>query len=386
MNVQFEAPRQLLPKETYFDQAWFERERRTLFAHAWTYACTEAELAEPGDFVCLRFMDHPMFVVRDGAGGLRAFHNICRHRGCEVLEGNGNTGTMVMCPYHRWTYELDGSLRGVPNEAECFDDLHKPDLSLRKAAVGSYRGMVYVNPDPAPAEDFETWIADMDDFGWPHRFDDESLEYVGEITYEMHCNWKVFYENAIDGYHLGYLHDKTLGKLYPDRNVWKPAGRNVVWYSTERDGEGHSNSILSAEISDGYGAPRLPGHERALYPGVVMLFPLTILSPSPWGFYVSLLEPLGPELTNMRTLSWAPAGSAGRFDFSETTSPIRLSELEEHPLETGNFQLEDMWIVEKIQRTLQSPKFEIGPLANGDGAESPLMHFQQSVLDYVPLD
>jgi len=385
MKPEFAAPEQLLPRESYFQQDWFERERRELFDHAWTYACTEAEVAEVGDFFCLHFMDHPLFVLRGEDGKLRAFHNICRHRGCEVLEGKGNTGKAVMCPYHRWTYALEGGLRSVPNQEECFSDLQKTELTLHPAAVGTYRGMVYVNPDPDPQDAFGAWVANMDDFGWPHRFDDDSLTYVGEIVYEMQCNWKVFYENAIDGYHLGYLHDQTLGKLYPDRNVWRAAGRNVVWYSTEREGEPQADSLLSSEISDRFGVPRLPGHEQASYPGVVMLFPLTILSPNPRGFYVSLLEPVSAEVTNMRMRIWAPEGSAGSFDFSETNSPIRLKYLDEHPLQSGNFQLEDMWIVEKIQRTLRSPNYAVGPLANGAGAESPIMHFQESVLDYVPL-
>ena len=249
--------------------------------------------------------------------------------------------------------------------------------------------MVFVNPSAAPKDSFEVWIANLDDFAWPHRFDDGSLRYTGEMSYEMHCNWKVFYENAIDGYHLGYLHDRTLGEVYPSRNVWKAAGRNVVWYSTEGDGTPRGTSILSAKLADDGGAARMPGHEEAFYPGVVMLFPLTILSPSPWGFYVSLLEPTGPEKTMMRVFSWAPEGSGGRFnvesDAVAADEPVRLADLEGHPLESGNFQIEDMWICEKIQRTLRSPNFEIGPLANGPGAEQSLMHFQQSVLDFVPL-
>ena len=77
--------------------------------------------------------------------------------------------------------------------------------------------MVYVNPDPAPPESFDEWIANLDDHAWPHDLGDGTLSFTSETTYEMRCNWKVFYENAVDGYHLGYLHDRTLGPLYPDR-------------------------------------------------------------------------------------------------------------------------------------------------------------------------
>ncbi|MEM7018604.1 MAG: aromatic ring-hydroxylating dioxygenase subunit alpha [Pseudomonadota bacterium] len=387
MNAIFEAPKQLLPKETYYDEAWFERERRELFDQSWVFACPETALLNPGDYHCFKFMDHPLLVVRDKAGEIQAFHNICRHRGCEVLEGSGNTGGSITCPYHRWNYQLDGSLRGVTNERECFGRVEREGLGLLPAAVGTYHGMIFVNPNPSPRDSFESWIANMDEHVWPHNFSDDSMEYAGELTYEMQCNWKIFYENAIDGYHLGYLHDQTLGKLYPDRNVWAPVGRNVVWYSTERDGFPQAISELSEQYADMSGAKRIPGHEKPNYPGVVMLFPLTILSPNPWGMYISILEPVSPEVTNMRTMSWVPKGSTGRFNFgmadSKMPAPIRLSEQDVHPLESGNFQLEDMWICEKIQRNLRSPNFAVGPLADGSGAEAPLMHFQQSVLEYL---
>ena len=129
------------------------------------------------------------------------------------------------------------------------------------------------------------------------------------------------------------------------------------------------------------------GHETPLYPGVVMLFPLTVYSPNPWGLYVSVLEPIGPERTNLRTLSWVPEGFWGRlweeWGEEEEGKVVRLADLKEHPLKSGNFQLEDMWICEKIQRNVRSPKYAVGPMASGPGAESPVTHFQQSVLDYL---
>ena len=213
-----------------------------------------------------------------------------------------------MCPYHRWTYQLDGELRGVPNEGECFENLPREELSLHRASVGVYAGMVFVNPSANPKEDFSSWIANMDEYLWPHRFDDGSMVCTGEVVYQMACNWKVFYENAIDGYHLGYLHDKTLGKVYPSRNVWDLVGRHHVWYSTET-GEKKSNTVLSVENADQFNLPRLHSDSEATYPGVVMLFPLTLLAPNPWGIYISILEPKGPEVTMMRSIAWAPAGS-----------------------------------------------------------------------------
>ena len=373
---------QLLPTQAYYSEEWFAAERTQLFNKCWLFACPETEVSEPGDYVTLRFMDYGLFVIRDQAGELRAFHNVCRHRGCEVLEDSGNTKNVIVCPYHRWAYQLDGQLRGLPDEQECFEGIEKSQLSLHGAGVGVYAGMVFINPDPS-TNDFDEWCHGLEAYAWPHRFDDDSMSYSGEIVYEMDCNWKVFYENAIDGYHLGYLHDNSLGKVYPDRNIWDAVGPHHLWYSTET-GEKKTNTLLSVSSADGNQAPRLHSDEQATYPGVVMLFPLTILSPSPWGFYISILEPIGPEKTLMRTMAWAPGGGGGRFNISEGSyEPIRVKDLDKHPLETGNFQIEDMWIVEKVQRNLHSPIYEVGPFAQGMGAETPLHQFQSTLLEVM---
>ena len=225
MNAEFEPPRQLLPRDAYFDPAWHDREQSALFGRAWIWAGLAAHLEETGDFITCRMPGHSLFVVRDAQGELRAFHNLCRHRGCEVVEERGNVGSAIRCPYHRWTYALDGGLRGVPNEQACFGTVRRESLGLHRAAVGVHHGMVYVNPQPRPPEPFERWIAGLDAHLWPHDPDGGRLRFAGETRYEMRCNWKVFYENAVDGYHLGYLHAATLGRLFPDRNLWRPVGR-----------------------------------------------------------------------------------------------------------------------------------------------------------------
>ena len=384
MTREYDPPRQLLPRHSYIDAAWLERERQALFDRCWVWAGLATDLAEPGDFLTTRILDQQLFVLRDDAGALRAFHNVCRHRGCEVVEGKGNVGKSIRCPYHRWTYAMSGALRTVPHEDACFGSVPRERLSLHPASVGVHRGMVYVNPHPEPPESFDTWIAGLEAHAWPHDLGDGSLVFTGETVYQMSCNWKIFYENAVDGYHLGYLHDRTLGPLYPDRNVWRRVGRHAVWYSTEREGRPESSSVLTERIVEGAGGRRLPGHETPTYPGVVMLFPLTIVAPHPWGFSVSILEPVDAETTLMRVRNWLPQGSRrGVFEPSGEASVVRLDDLEAHPLESGDFQIEDMWICEKIQRNLHSPKFEVGPLADGPGAEGPVTHFQQSVLDYV---
>ena len=226
------VPKLLLPKEAYTSPEWFAKERETLFPGTWSFACMAFELPEAGDFKTMKIGNYPIAIIRDGEGNLRAFHNLCRHRGTELLEGTGNAGKTIVCPYHRWTYMLDGRLRGFPN-ADHFDNLERSKLGLKDLTLGIFKEMVFVSP--APKISFEDWIEPLHGFEWPHEITKSGLTAGGEFVYRIKCNWKVFYENAIDGYHLAYLHENTLGGPTPDKNAWELHGLNMVWYSTERD-------------------------------------------------------------------------------------------------------------------------------------------------------
>ena len=136
---------------------------------------------------------------------------------------------------------------------------------------------------------------------------------------------------------------------------------------------------------------KVKGAEDSHYGGVYMLFPTTIVSPKPYGIYVSRLIPLEPELTLLEARKWNISGESDDWAGQEwgaalaakdpQSGRIRLENLKTHPLETGAFRLEDIWICERIQRAMHSPHFAVGALAEGWGAEAPLMHFQQTLLD-----
>jgi phenylpropionate dioxygenase-like ring-hydroxylating dioxygenase large terminal subunit len=293
---------------------------------------------------------------------------------------------------------LDGAMRGAPDKASCFPDLDMSSISLHEASIGIFQDLVFVHPDAQPAEAFEDWASDLP--AWPHNLTDGTLvESPYTLTYEMNCNWKVFYENAIDGYHLAYLHENTLGRATPDKNIWEAHGRHVVWYSTETGAKSPTTEFVREQM-DAVGVPLLKSASGANFPGVYMMFPLTIITPSTTGFLVSVLEPLGPDKTLLHVRLWAMPERNGQalrnFDISDqmpgldpVDGRIKLALLKEHPLKlakrSGDFQIEDVWICEKMQRGLSSPRYSVGGLANGPGAEAPLTHFQQNLLDFVPL-
>lgn len=382
-------PKQLLPPAAYTSAEWFERERRTLFAGAWTYAGVVTDFAAPGDYAAVYAGVYPLAVVRQADGTLAAYHNLCRHRGTELLEGRGNAGSTLVCPYHRWTFGLDGGLIGMPARSACFPDLDRAEFSLKPAAVGVFKGVVFVHPDPEAAAGFDAYFADLEDAAWPHDFND--LVGGEVITYEMNCNWKVYFENAIDGYHLAYLHEHTLGGPLPSRNVWDAHGRHLVWYSTEGDGRKRSmTQFMQGGLAD-RDLPMAAGAESGEYGGVFMLFPTTVVSPKPYGLYLSELVPLSPDLTLLKARKWNLTGGDDDWFAKEWNAAleardpadgrIKLSRLKKHPLETGAFRLEDIWVCEKMQRAMHSPAYSVGALAKGAGAEAPLAFFQQVYLD-----
>lgn len=377
-------PEQLLPVEAYRSPAWFEREQREIFSRCWTFAALESDLTEAGAFRVVPCGPSSLIVLRDQGGGLRAFHNICRHRGTELLEGCGKLGRTIVCPYHRWTYSLEGALMGMPEQKACFPDIDKAALGLHPAALACLKGMVFVHPDAAPEIAFEDWVAELAGSLWPHDF--AEMTEGPPMLYEARCNWKIFFENAIDGYHLAFLHEKTLGGPPPLENVWERHGRHMLWYATETGRKSCLPSAVAEEMARA-GAGKIKGAESGDYAGVCALYPSTLVTPSPYEFSVTTMIPLRPDLTRIRVRGWGRRESSWfggaptqPRDGAAEPEAVRLEALDKHPLESGDFMLEDLWVCEKIQKSMASRHFSVGALARGAGCESPLAWFQSQVL------
>ncbi len=387
-----DKPHQRLPGEAYTSGHWLEREHKELFSRTWAFAGVLTDFPEAGDFRTVQAGTHALIVIKGSDGELRGFHNICRHRGTELLEGCGNAGKTIMCPYHNWVYNLDGRLRGVPAQRECFPDLDKKSTTLFGAAVGVFRNLVFVHPDSEPEESFEAWVSDLESVAWPHDLSSSDLEEnPDDIVYEINCNWKVFAENALDGYHLAYLHKETLGGPLHDKNIWETFGRHMVWWSTEREGVKHRIPQFVENAAKGSGTKTVNGATKPGYGGVYMLFPTTLLTPNPWGFSISTMEPLNANTTLLRVRNWAPKGWMSYTyrakdipGYDADSGRIKSSHWTKHPLDTGDFQTEDIWVCEKMQRALRSPMHQVGRLAHGSGGEAALDFFQQCMLEFVP--
>ncbi len=375
---------QILPREAYVDPDWFARERLSVHFRQFHFAGFSNDLNAAGDYIATTICGYPLIILRDQEGSLRAFHNLCRHRGTELLEGTGNCGASIVCPYHRWTYMLDGRLRGVPNQ-NLFEEIDRAKLSLQPASVGEWKGMLFVSP--TPLADFAEWIAPLADAAFPHDISTQDLVRGQEFIYRIKCNWKVFFENAVDGYHLAYLHEHTLGGPDPQLNEWVNHGKHMVWYSTERDGiRNRIPKFVEDQVAKSSIAT-IAGAEAPGYGGVYMLYPTTLITPSPWSLTVSTMESVDAETTMLRATTFvanawfryaeAPSDAEG---YDKSTGLIESKNWKKHPLETGDFHTEDIWVCEKMQRSLASPAYKTGPVAQGAGSETPIQVFQSTVL------
>jgi len=374
-----------LPRLAYTETDWFDRERQTLFADAWYFICTTSDVADAGDYRTIQIGNAPIAVVRQRHGDLAAILNVCRHRGAVLLEGeSGNAGGSLVCPYHRWTYGLDGGLRGVPDRAACFPDLDRASLGLKPAALGVFKDLVFVNPNPDAK--FDRWIAPIRGQEWPHDLFAADVREATPLLYDMKCNWKIFVENAIDGYHLAYLHQKTLGGPTTDQNLWQRVGDHMIWYAAE-DGIRHR---LPAKIRDQVGTTGIiKSASNPGYGGVYYLFPSTLIVPTPFGLSLSTLHPVATDRTRMTVRHWVgPWQSTDERKhvpgYDKAAGVISSDNWTKHPLETGDFQTEDVWICEKVQRGMAATAYEHGPLSQGPGAEDPIRWFHKTLHKQMP--
>jgi phenylpropionate dioxygenase-like ring-hydroxylating dioxygenase large terminal subunit len=193
-----------LPFDWYSDPAVLRLERERIFRRAWQYAGRADQAAEPGAFFTCGLGGVPIVVVRDEEGALRAFLNVCRHRGSLVCEGQGRRATL-QCPYHAWTYGLDGSLRAAPR-SELVPGFERERLGLVAVPVEAWGPFVFVNPDPDAAPLAET-LGDL-----PALVDASGVD-LGALKFlkraggpEYAANWKVCSENFLECYHCQIAH------------------------------------------------------------------------------------------------------------------------------------------------------------------------------------
>ena len=206
-----------LGREFYFSAEIFAQEQERIFYPEWVCAGREAELPDAGDYLVVQVADESVLVVRTREGGLAAHYNVCRHRGSRLVpEGSrGSLGGAIRCPYHAWTYALDGALRTAPYLDEG-DGFSKAELGLHPVGVECWGGFFFLNLSPANAAargyDLLSQLGPVPDR--LRRYPLSRLRSGRRISYEVEANWKVLLENYNECYHCGPVHPE-LCRLVP---------------------------------------------------------------------------------------------------------------------------------------------------------------------------
>jgi len=192
-----------IPARFYLDDSIYELEKDAIFFSSWIYAGHVSQLANSGDYLTCAIHDQNVFVVRDQSGELRGFYNVCQHRGHELLEGSGNARAII-CPYHAWTYGLDGTLQGARNTTNV-DGFNRCEFSLKPVRVEVFCGMVFINLD-SDAVSLQEQSGDLEKEIREFCPGVDDLAFAQRDTYDASCNWKVMVDNFLECYHCAPAH------------------------------------------------------------------------------------------------------------------------------------------------------------------------------------
>jgi phenylpropionate dioxygenase-like ring-hydroxylating dioxygenase large terminal subunit len=238
-----------LPAVWYTSQAIADTEQERIFSRGWRYIARSHDLQHPGDFVTAQLGHVPVVLTRGEDAQLRAFVNVCRHRGAEVAQGSGNR-KVLRCPYHAWTYDLDGSLRVAPR-SDLEGDFCREALGLVPVQVAEWGPLVFANLD-LDAEPVEDRLSDVARFLADGGLDLSNLEFDCRQEWELSANWKVAIEGFLECYHCPLVHPETIGLVETNPALFtyrieeqtlcvvqpaKNAGGRDAMYANQRDGE-----------------------------------------------------------------------------------------------------------------------------------------------------
>lgn len=286
-DTPFEQAR-AMPPEVYTSQAFVALELEHIFRKDWYCVGRGDALANPGDYLTCDLAGQPVMVIRDGNGQLRAQSNVCLHRMSTLLHGRGTTRAIV-CPYHAWTYNLDGSLRGAPamdgNTAFCKDAYTLPQVRCE-----DWLGWVFItlNPDAAPVADtlaeVEGMVAGYDMTNYTQTFFEDHV---------WDTNWKVLAENFMESYHLPVCHAGTIGGLSRLDEMVCPPGHAAFNYHTILKDD--SLRIAMAHPRN----TRLRGEERRTT-FLLAIYPSLLITLTPGYFWYLSLHPKGPGQVHIR--------------------------------------------------------------------------------------
>jgi Rieske 2Fe-2S family protein len=299
-----------LPGEYFTSPAIFAEEREKIFAARWLCVGREEQLRSPGDFIVRSVLGESIIITRDEAGEVHAFYNVCRHRGSRICEEReGTFPGAIRCPYHAWTYALDGELLGAPSASD-IPGFRSSDYPLREVSLARWEGFLLVNLADAPERIEDAWAPLVGRFT---RFDLPGLTAVRTIDYQVRANWKLIFQNYSECYHCGPVHP-TLSKATPPTSGENDLVEGPITGGFMLLNAGYESMTMSGR-SCGLPVGDLPAEDmRRVY--YYAIFPNLLLSLHPDYVMYHAVRPEAPDRTTVSCTWLFNPGTLGnaRFD------------------------------------------------------------------------
>jgi Rieske 2Fe-2S family protein len=324
MNAESISPvgglEQTLPSSWYYSNDIHALEKERIFCREWLCVAREEELPGPGDFRVLDVVGESILLLRNRQGALRAFYNVCRHRGARLcrtdesaavgmaVNGGVIAARSILCPYHQWSYDLDGHLVATPHMANTpgFD---KSAISLYPVGVECWGGFIFLHLTPAEARPFSAQMGEIP--GRTQRYPLADLRIGHSITYPVAANWKAICENYNECYHCGGVHPELCSVVPAFREA---GGAGLDWLRGVPHREG-ANTFTYSGTTTRRAFPTLNQDERDRHKGEV-IYPNLFVSLARDHVVAFILQPRGPEKTDIVCHFLFEPSEIGKPDFN----------------------------------------------------------------------
>ncbi len=337
-----------LPSRFYIDPSVLDEENRNVFGRTWQLAGHVAQVREPGQYFTTTIGEEPVLVVRGSDGVLRAMSNVCRHRAGPVAKGEGKR-PVLQCGYHGWTYSLDGRLAKTP-EFDGVAEFDRANCALPPFQAGVWNELVFVSL-ARDAESLASFLGELT--GDMPKHDYSGFRLAQRKVWELDCNWKVYVDNYLEGYHIPIVHPGLFRELdYPGYHTETRRMYSIQFAPTRRP-----ERIRAAN-----------GDDEVRY---FWIFPNLMLNVYPDNFSTNLILPLGHGRT------------ATIFDWYFKDPPSVKTQIDETVAFSDEIQIEDIEICEAVQRGLRSSTYDRGRFS--PQRENGVHHFHALYSEYMSL-
>jgi glycine betaine catabolism A len=285
----FTAGAKSLAQRYFVSSEIFAQEQNKIFSRQWVLVGHQNQIANPGDYFTTEVAGESLIMVRDKRGTIHGFYNVCRHRGSRLIEPGSGQSATIQCPYHAWTYALDGRLMGAPHmdEVSGFD---KADYSLRAVNLAMWEGFVFVNLGDSPPPVTE-WFKPL--AGKFSRWNLSALHSAKRIEYDVRANWKLIFENYSECYHCLGVHPE-LSKISPSDSAENDLTEGAFLGGFMRIAKGKSLTMTGNACALSIGSFGEHDFHVVFY---YSIFPNMLLSLHPDYVMVHQLRPQSPERT-----------------------------------------------------------------------------------------